>query len=194
MGDVPTYIIAPMEALYTRFDTDDADLVIDSYITALHEFSNETLQQAYAEVVRNFIPYSRTPCPSPAHFVQAARKILSGSGSGMARDEIRDAWRRDGVEDKKAADKFVIESSSTLVAMALRDGWSRSLRDVAADVIRKFRELHGRRPTDRELLGFRLPQDDVDYYKKNGQPFTAAELDRVLSERAKLGHKTGAPQ
>lgn len=188
MGDVATIIIRPMEALYGQFDTDDADMVLDTYITALCEFSDDTLKAAYTEVIRTFIPSRRVPCPVPAFFVQAARKSLSNTG-GQASQETRAKWLEPSVEDLKAADSYLIESSSSLIPMALRQGWGRSLRDVARDAIRKFREANGRRPSARELLGLRLPPDDVEYYRKHGQQLPNIELDRILSERAKLGHQ-----
>ena len=187
MGDVASHILRPMEAIYGRFDTDDAELVIDSYITALSEFSNDTLRAAYTEVVKDYRPSKRQPCPAPAFFVAAARKILAATGKPIS-DETREAWRQPPVDDLKAAEAYMIESSSSLVNMALREGWGRSLRDVARDVIRQFREKHHRRPTQRELLAFRMPQADVDYYRKGGQTFGDVELDRIVSERARLGN------
>lgn len=187
MGDVASIILRPMEALYGKFDTDDADMVIDSYITALSEFSDDTLRSAYTEVVKDYRPSRRQPCPAPAFFVDAARKHLAASGKTIS-DETREAWRQPLIDDLKAAEAYMIESSSSLVNMALREGWGRSLRDVARDVIRQFREKHHRRPTQRELLAFRMPQADVDYYRKGGQTFGDVELDRIVSERARLGN------
>lgn len=187
MGDVLTNVLRPMEALYGKFDTDDADMVIDSYITALSEFSDETLRAAYTDVVKNYRPSRRQPCPAPAFFVDAARKLLASTGKTVS-DEVRETWRQPQVDDLKAAEAYMVESSSSLVNMALREGWGKSLRDVARDVIRQFREKHYRRPTQRELLGFRLPSDDVEFYRKNGLDFSSVDLDRVISERAKLGN------
>ena len=187
MGDVASHILRPMEAIYGRFDTDDAELVIDSYITALSEFSNDTLRAAYTEVVKDYRPSKRQPCPAPAFFVAAARKILAATGKTIS-DETREAWRQPLVDDLKAAEAYMIESSSSLVNMALREGWGRSLRDVARDVIRQFREKHHRRPTQRELLAFRMPQADVDYYRKGGQTFGDVEL--AMGDVPALGEHT----
>lgn len=186
MGDVERHIITPMEALYGKLDTDDADMVLDAYVTALHTFSNDTLKAAFAEVSRTFFPSKRNPLPMPAHFAKAAASITAGTGK-QATEEARREWMKVHDDDLKAAKEFIIQSDSSLVVMALRDGWGRSLRDVARGTIRLFREKHGRRPTMREMLSFRLPNDDVEYYAKFGQQFTDIDLDVILSERAKLG-------
>lgn len=193
MGNVVELIIRPIEAVFGKFDTDDSELVLDAYITALSEFADDTLRAAYSEVVRDFKPSRRVPVPVPAFFVAAARKHLAASGKTID-DDTREQWRKPLADDLKAAEAYMIENSSSLINMALREGWGRSLRDVARDVIRQFREKHRRRPSQRELLAFRMPQADVDYYRKGGQTFAAVELDRIISERARLGNWQSEPQ
>lgn len=156
---------------------------LEEYAKAISAFSGATLAKAGDVLIK-----SAKFFPRPAEVITACREILDMQSDGRPSEgEVRDMYMRPLVDDGKAALEYLIANPSTLINMALRDGWGRSLKDLARGVIRMFREKHGRRPTQHEMMEFRMSADDVKYYAKNGQQLSEVDLNHVLSERQRLG-------
>ena len=182
MGDVNKFIIAPATTLYGAIDTDDADMFLDLYEKALGGFSNQILERAFVVASKGFYPSKRVPWPAPAIFAKACGQVSEDDGRG-ATDEMKSQWQQPLIDDLKAAKDYMRTCNSSLIDMALDQGWSRSLQDTARDVIRKFREKNGRRPNNDELKAFRMFDDDCAWGKKYGQPHLKAELADIKQAR-----------
>jgi hypothetical protein len=185
MGNVAKHILDPGARLYGAFDTDDADMVMDLYERALSHLSDRALEGAFVIVSREYMPSKRMPWPAPSIFAKAAERVADNDKP--AGDGDRSLWQKPLADDLAHARAYMRACNSSLIEMALRDGWGRSLQDVARDVIRQSRERQGQRPTMEQLRSFRMSQADVDYYTKRGQPFVSAEHDDILSARQQLG-------
>jgi hypothetical protein len=183
MGNVSKYILDPGARLFGPFDTDDADMVMDLYERALGHLSDRALEGAFVIASREYMPSKRNPWPAPAIFARAAERVADNATPTSTDD--RAMWQRPIAEDAIAAKTYMRECNSSLIDMALAQGWSKSLEDNARGVIRKFREANGRRPTSREMEAFRMSHADCDYYRQHGQPHLNSDRD-AYSEARKL--------
>ena len=97
--------------------------------------------------------------------------------------DVRTKIQEPGREDRAAAKAYMRECRSSLIDMALAQKWSRSLEDIAISTIRQFREQHGRRPSHREMEGFRIPPKECEYYAKHGIAHLEADASEIIAAR-----------
>lgn len=186
MGDVTTHILSPMFALYGPLETDDADMVMDLYERALAGYANATLQRAFLDVSRSYFPSKRNPHPAPAMFVRACEKIVEEVSDGRPDEDARTKAAAVSAEDRAAAKLYLHTNPSSLIDMAINNGWSRSLEDLARSVIRKFRLANGRRPSSAEMHAFRISKEDVKYYDRYGLPHLPSVKAEIVEARKSI--------
>lgn len=95
-------------------------------------------------------------------------------------------WRTRRADEARLAAAYLRTNPSTLIDMALAQRWSKSLEDLVRSVIRQCWDRDGAPPTPEMLTRFRLPDEDVDYYRRHGQPHLITERDEIRRARAKI--------
>lgn len=150
------------------------------YVRALEGFDSKTLAKAGDYVMRNSKFW-----PRPSELVDAAEQFLPQAVAGDS--EAHGAIKSRDAIVKKAARDYMLRCPSSLVDMAMRQGWGRSLEDVARDVIRRCYDRDGKLPSHKMMIAFRMPQDDCDYYKQNGQGHLEFDAAEIIAARAQNG-------
>lgn len=150
------------------------------YVNAIQGFDARTLRKAGDHLLRTSKFW-----PRPAEIVDVAEQYLPSQTvyDSQAHKIIRE--NRDAFA--KAARDYMTQCPSSLVDMALRQGWGRSLEDVARDVVRKCYERDGRMPTWQMMQAFRIPQTDVDYYRRYGQSHLDSDTAEIIEARKQSG-------
>ena len=73
--DVDTIIIGPMVRMFGEYGTDDADLVIATYVRQFERFDAAVLAEAWDRTVADFMPSRRQAWPSVALIRKHAERV-----------------------------------------------------------------------------------------------------------------------
>lgn len=148
------------------------------YVSALAGFDAVTLRKAGDRALRHCKWW-----PKPAElidFCEAALPVTSGDSEAHRMIRSRDEMV------KQAAREYMMHCKSSLIDMAMSQGWGRSLEDVARDVIRRcYDRDSGRLPTREMMMEFRLPRDVVEYYSRHGQSHLNYDVAMIMAARGK---------
>ena len=152
----------------------------DEYVKALSTFDGKLLGKAGDRLLRTCKFW-----PRPSEIVEVIEHITptTVSNDGPAQKAIR--HRNTTIQELARA--YMRECPSSLIDMAMRQGWGRSLEDVARDVIRKCYERDGDMPTMAMMVRFRMPREDVEYYARFGQPHLKMDADEIMAARQQTG-------
>jgi hypothetical protein len=147
------------------------------YVAALSGFDATTLRKAGDRALRHCKWW-----PKPAELIDFCEAALpTPTGDSEAHRLIK---HRDEMV-KQAAREYMMHSKSSLIDMAMSQGWGRSLEDVARDVIRCCYERDGSLPTPAMMMAFRMPSQDVEYYAGHGQSHLNYDVAMILAARGK---------
>lgn len=156
---------------------DATDKFFAEYVAALSGFDATTLRKAGDRALRHCKWW-----PKPAELIDFCEAALpTPTGDSEAHRLIK---HRDEMV-KQAAREYMMHSKSSLVDMAMSQGWGRSLEDVARDVIRRCYDRDGQLPTPAMMMAFRMPSQDVEYYAGHGQSHLNYDAAMILAARGK---------
>lgn len=153
----------------------------DEYIRVLSTFDSKLLGKAGDRLLRTCKFW-----PRPSEIVDVVDHLVpAASGDDTQahklireRDEATRAFAR----------LYLRECPSSLVDMAMRQGWGRSLEDWARQISRQIFDRDGKLPTMRMMADCRMSASNVEWYAKYGQPHLPNEASEIMSAR----HQTGA--
>ena len=97
--------------------------------------------------------------------------------------------RREAVRATTA--RYMRECPASLIDMAMRQGWGRSLEDLARSAIRDFIDANDRAPTMQEMTTFRIPDEPANYYRNHGQSHMPEVAAEIMAARRRGGNITG---
>ena len=152
----------------------------DEYIRVLSTFDSKLLGKAGDRLLRTCKFW-----PRPSEIVDVIEHLTPAAVTDDT--QAHKAIRERNTTVKQLARAYMRECPSSLIDMAMRQGWGRSLEDLVRDVIRKCYERDGDMPTMAMMVNFRLPQDDVDYYARSGQPHLPFDADEIMAARQQTG-------
>ncbi len=148
------------------------------YVRALEGFDGKVLAKTGDHVLRNFKFW-----PRPAELVDVAEQFLPHANIDGTRAELRGTHNHLAL----AARDYMVRCPSSLIDMAMRQGWGRSLEDCARDVIRKFYDKNGKLPSHQAMTQYRMSHDDCDYYRQNGQGHLPTDAADIIAARSQNG-------
>lgn len=168
-------------------DDDAVPKFFAEYVRALEGFDAKVMRKTGDHLLRTSKFW-----PRPSEIVDVAEGYIpyippASSGDSAVHRAIQS--QRDMIA--AATREYMTSCPSSLIDMALKQGWSRSLEDVARDVIRRCYERDGKLPTQAMMTNFRMPQADVDDYARNGQSHLQMDVDMLLAARAQTGATDG---
>jgi hypothetical protein len=125
--DVDTIIIGPMVRMFGEYGTDDADLVIATYVRQFERFDAAVLAEAWDRTVADFMPSRRQAWPSVAlirkHAERVAEEVAAKAERHAPKNQQDSAWSPDAFA---AADRLI---RSPMGRAAAREGWITQLHD-----------------------------------------------------------------
>lgn len=125
--DVHALVIEPMIRIFGEYGTDDADLVIATYVRQFAKFDAVVLSQAWDRTVADFMPSRRQTWPPVAlirkHAERVGEECAAKAERQRPRTEHDPAW---SAEAFAAADRLI---RSPMGREAAREGWITQLHD-----------------------------------------------------------------
>lgn len=153
------------------------------YINALSVFDPGVLRKAGDKALRTFKWW-----PKPSELVELCEASIPPPTPGDTEAHRLIKTRDDMV--KQAARDYLLHCPSSLVDMALRQGWGRSLEDHARSVIRGCYDRDGKMPTEKMMMALRVPKEFADYYAQNGQAHLEFDHAEIIAKRQSNGAAT----
>jgi len=125
--DVHSIVIEPMVRMFGEYGTDDADLVIATYVRQFEKFDAAVLREAWDRTVADFMPSRRQTWPPVALIRKHAERVGEEHAAKAERHRAPShgdpAW---SPEAFAAADRLI---RSPMGREAAREGWITQLHD-----------------------------------------------------------------
>lgn len=124
--DVHRIVIEPMIRMFGEHGTDDADLVIATYVRQFEKFDGDVLREAWDRTVADFMPSRRQTWPPVALLRKHAERVAEEIGARRERhtSQPKDlAWSQEAIA---AANRLI---QSEMGRQAAREGWITQLHD-----------------------------------------------------------------
>lgn len=171
--------------LFGAPNVDRVEEYLEEYIRALERFDGQILRKAGDRIVRELKFW-----PRPAEIVELAMQYVPSHTSDDT--PAHKAIRERSEKTRKLARDYMCSGRSSLIDMAMKQGWGRSLEDVIRDVARRCYDRDGQLPTMAMLERVRLTQDDVDYYRQGGLSHLEFDVAAIMDARHQHGVATTA--
>ncbi len=188
-ADVIRIVIEPMQLLFGEFGTDDADLIVKTYVRQFEKFDSRVLAETWDAVVADFMPSKRQPWPPIALIRKTAERVtedhaLASERMAPKNQPANPAWSPDAF---RIANRLIC---SDLGRIAAREGWITQLHDYC----RKARSMPDASAIARLKRQARLFEEAYTQVCRGDGGMLSASLlklgDSMLARRDELAAKT----